>query len=86
MFDTIKEKLKKPYYETADFLLYNIDCIEGMSKLPPNMINTTITSPPYNIGKEYENIMPIEEYINWCSNWINQIYNITNENGTLLLF
>ncbi len=81
----IKKILGTPYYENKDFLLYNGDCTKLMNKLPPNLINTTITSPPYNIGKEYEDIMSVEDYINWCSSWIGQIYNITKENGALLL-
>lgn len=81
----IKKILGKPYFENKDFLLYNGDCTELMSKLPPNLINTTITSPPYNIGKEYEKIMTVEDYINWCSSWIEQIYNLTKKDGSLLL-
>lgn len=81
----IKKKIGKPYFENKDFLLYNRDCTKLMDKLPNNLINTTITSPPYNIGKEYEDIMTVEDYVNWCSSWIGQIYNITKENGALLL-
>ncbi|WP_019265786.1 DNA-methyltransferase [Methanobrevibacter smithii] len=81
----IKKILGKPYFENKDFLLYNGDCTELMSKLPPNLINTTITSPPYNIGKEYEKIMTVDDYINWCSSWIEQIYNLTKKDGALLL-
>ena len=32
-----------------------IDCTKLMDKIPKESIDTTITSPPYNIGKEYEN-------------------------------
>lgn len=81
----IKKILGKPYFENKDFLLYNGDCTELMSKLPSNLINTTITSPPYNIGKEYEKIMTVDDYINWCSSWIEQIYNLTKKDGALLL-
>lgn len=81
----IKKILGKPYFENKDFLLYNGDCTELMGKLPPNLINTTITSPPYNIGKEYEKIMTVEDYIKWCSSWIEQIYNLTKKDGSLLL-
>jgi len=81
----IKKILGKPYFENKDFLLYNGDCTELMSKLSPNLINTTITSPPYNIGKEYEKIMTVDDYINWCSSWIEQIYNLTKKDGALLL-
>ncbi len=48
-------------------------------------INSTITSPPYNIGKDYEKKLSTEEYINWISSVINSIYNITKKDGSLLL-
>jgi DNA modification methylase len=31
-----------------------MDCIKGMKKLPENSINLIVTSPPYNVGKDYE--------------------------------
>lgn len=34
----------------------NIDCLLGMSKLPDNSIDVVITSPPYNVGIEYDSI------------------------------
>lgn len=81
----IKNILGKPYYENENFLLYNGDCTELMDKLPEKSINTTITSPPYNIGKEYEKVKTVEDYIEWCSSWIKQIYSLTKDDGALLL-
>lgn len=83
--DDIKTSMGKPYFENKNFILYNADCTELMDKIPKNSINTTITSPPYNIGKEYEKVKPVESYINWCESWITQIYDITQSNGSLLL-
>lgn len=28
--------------------IYNIDCVQGMATLPPNSIDLTIISPPYD--------------------------------------
>jgi len=35
---------------------------ESMSELPDNSIHLMITSPPYNVGKEYDQDMSLEEY------------------------
>ena len=51
-----------------------MDSLEGMNLLNENIIDLTITSPPYNIGKEYENILKIEDYIKWTKNWINNVF------------
>jgi site-specific DNA-methyltransferase (adenine-specific) len=42
--------------------VYNIDCLEGLSKLPSNIINCVISSPPYNSGQEYEELLSDEAY------------------------
>lgn len=80
-----KDILGKPYFETEGFILYNEDCIKLMKKLPNEIIDCTITSPPYNIGKEYEQILSTNDYLDWCKQWLNLIYDITTNNGSLLL-
>lgn len=32
-------------------IIYNIDCIEGMQKLPDNSVDLIIADPPYNLSK-----------------------------------
>jgi adenine-specific DNA-methyltransferase len=81
----IKRILGKPYFEASNCLLYNGDCNELMRQLDPSIVDLTVTSPPYNIGKEYERSMPLEEYIEWCRSWINQIYRLTTATGTFWL-
>lgn len=49
--------------QTAIFLM---DVEKFLDKLPQEPIfDLVVTSPPYNIGKEYEEQMPLEEYIEW---------------------
>lgn len=86
MFGTnIIKLLGKPYYQTNNCLIYHQDCLEAMPKLSDACINLTVTSPPYNIGKEYEKILPLQEYLNWCEKWIGEVYRITNDNGSFWL-
>lgn len=35
---------------------------ERMTELPDNSIHLMVTSPPYNVGKEYDNNLTLEEY------------------------
>lgn len=82
---TIKSLLGEPYFETKDFLLYNMDCVDGMKKMNEEIFDLTVTSPPYNIGKEYEETISLEEYLSWCKVWLDIIYKITKPKGALLL-
>jgi adenine-specific DNA-methyltransferase len=43
--------------------LFRGDCIELLNKLPPNSVDLVLTSPPYCIGKAYENKTEAAEFI-----------------------
>ena len=77
--------LGSPYYQNDRVLLYNRDCLDCLEKLSANSINLVITSPPYNIGKEYEKVMDIEKYIEWSTNWLSYIPGILKDNGAFWL-
>jgi adenine-specific DNA-methyltransferase len=81
----IKDEFGKPYYESSDVLLYQGDCVELMGNLSTAAIDLTVTSPPYNIGKEYERILPLSDYITWCSKWMGQIHELTAPRGSFWL-
>ena len=83
--NSIKHKIGKPYYSDDKVLLYNMDCVEFMNKIELPIVNLTVTSPPYNIGKEYEKIQKPDRYLHWCKTWLNQIFDITNNDGTFWL-
>ena len=83
--DAIAQQIGKPYYFKKNVLLYKMDCIEAMRKINSSCINLTITSPPYNIGKEYEKVLPLEKYLSWAHEWMNEIYRITTNDGAFFL-
>ena len=85
VFDDIIKILGIPYYINEYGVIYNADCVESLKKLKKTYFNQTFTSPPYNIGKEYERVLPLEEYISWSKEWLRQIYNVTENNGSLWL-
>ena len=77
--------LGKPAFSAHGAMLFHADAVESMRLLPGNLIDLTITSPPYNIGKEYEIITPLSEYINWSHLWIHQVHRICKLDGSLWL-
>lgn len=84
-FNTIKSILGTPSFEVDGVAIYKQDCLEGMKALPDSLVNTTITSPPYNIGKEYEEFVHLDDYLSWCEKWIGEIHRLTLDNGTFWL-
>jgi adenine-specific DNA-methyltransferase len=85
--EILNTHLGKPFYSTPGFILYNGDLTQFLDRLSTSklQVELTLTSPPYNIGKVYEQPMTIDEYIQWCSRWMCQIHNITQTNGAFWL-
>lgn len=42
--------------------IYHGDCMEFLQTIPNESVQLIVTSPPYNIGKEYEDVLDIEVY------------------------
>lgn len=47
----------------ATSLIYKGDCIELLHAIPDDSLDLVVTSPPYNLGKEYERKQRLSEYI-----------------------
>ncbi len=84
-FEIIKEVLGTPFFECKYGMIYNMDCERALSILKEVSFASTITSPPYNIGKAYEQIMPLDDYVNWLAEISKDIYRLTNPDGSYLL-
>jgi adenine-specific DNA-methyltransferase len=74
-----------PDYENDGIAIYNRDCIAGMQALPAEVIDLTVTSPPYNIGKEYEATLALKDYLNWSERWIQAVHRATSFDGSFWL-
>lgn len=84
-FKLIKSLLGAPAFETESVAIYKQDCLEAMKQIPEGLVDLTVTSPPYNIGKEYEKNLELEDYLVWCQNWMKEIHRITGEVGAFWL-
>ena len=62
--------LGKPAFQCPGVLIYQLDCVDAMRHLPPEFVDLVVTSPPYNIGKEYESVTDVDRYVSWSAEWI----------------
>jgi len=66
IFRNIAEKEQKERFGFNQFICD--DVLDAMKKIPDNSIHLAITSPPYNVGKDYDNHndkMSYRDYLNW---------------------
>ena len=71
--------------ETSEFEICCCDVLEGLKSLPDASVPLVVTSPPYNIGKSYESVRPLEDYLAWCEEWLAEVYRVTAANGSFWL-
>jgi site-specific DNA-methyltransferase (adenine-specific) len=80
-----KEKEKVIYFENEihkDFL-NKIFCksSEHMEELPDNSVHLMVTSPPYNVGKEYDKGLTLDEYRSLLSRVFRETYRVLVPGG-----
>ena len=64
------------------------DCLEVMKEIPENSVDLVITSPPYNIGIQYDvwdDKMDWKDYYLWCEKWLKEILRILKLDGRFCL-
>lgn len=47
---------------------------ESMDEIPDNSIHLMITSPPYNVGKEYDDDLTLDEYLDLLTSVFSQVH------------
>ena len=53
----------------------------NMAEIPDNSIDLIITSPPYNVNKEYENFQSDEEYQDFINQSLKECYRVLKPDG-----
>jgi adenine-specific DNA-methyltransferase len=81
----ILEALGRPAIHRPGVMIYQMDCVQALRLLPENLIDLTVTSPPYNIGKEYETTTAVESYVSWCESWIKGIDKVSKRSSAFWL-
>ena len=52
------------------------DAREVLKKLPDRCIHLMVTSPPYNVGKEYDEDLTLEEYLAFIEEVMREVYRV----------
>lgn len=68
--------------------LYNGDILDMFEKTPDSLIDLIVTSPPYNVGIDYDSWddqKPIDEYFQWVENWLSECYRTLKDDGRIAI-
>jgi len=58
---------------------------EHMKEIPDNSVHLMITSPPYNVGKEYDTDMNLQEYLSMLRNVFEETKRVLVEGGRVCI-
>jgi site-specific DNA-methyltransferase (adenine-specific) len=70
------------------FEIFVEDCVRGMKTLEAQSVDVVVTSPPYNLGKEYgayKDDKSSQEYLEWCREWLGEIRRVLKQDGSFFL-
>src|SRR5215211_8424424 len=54
---------------------------ENMKEIPDNSLHLMVTSPPYNVSKEYDDDLSLEEYLQLLRNVFSETYRVLVRGG-----
>lgn len=75
--------IETTFSETNSITVYHGDCLDLLRSIPDGSVSLVVTSPPYNIGKEYEKKSALEEYISFQEKVIRESYRTLKDGGSI---
>jgi site-specific DNA-methyltransferase (adenine-specific) len=79
--------LDTPFYADELVRIYNADCTD-ISFLPDHSIQLVVTSPPYNLGKDYgtaRDDATYHRYLEWVATWMSELDRVLEPGGRVCL-
>jgi site-specific DNA-methyltransferase (adenine-specific) len=62
------------------------DCVKVMASLPESCVDLIVTSPPYNVGIDYDSYddkKSMEDYWQFTKDWLSESYRILKDDGRI---
>ncbi|MHA2305255.1 MAG: DNA-methyltransferase [Candidatus Hodarchaeales archaeon] len=63
--------------------IHNRKFLDFSKNITTSSIDLIVTSPPFNIGKEYEKKQPLKKYLDWMKDVLSECSRILKESGSI---
>jgi len=83
LFATSQGNIESQYRDDAGIVLYHGDTGNFVREVPDKTISLVITSPPYNLGKAYENLTSIDIYLDAQTKLLQELHRILRDDGSI---
>jgi adenine-specific DNA-methyltransferase len=67
----------------ANAVMLTGDCLHTLQTLPDECVKLVITSPPYNIGKAYEQATSLDDYLSALDPVVDEIIRVLSPHGSI---
>lgn len=71
------------FNKESGLVLYEGDCLDEISTIPADTVKLIITSPPYNVGKEYEQVTWLDNYLQAIESVLKELVRILSPQGSI---
>lgn len=76
-------RIRDKFTKDATIVMFLGDASEFLSTVPDKTVSLIVTSPPYNIGKAYEERTGLDEYLADQSRVISHFHRVLRDNGSI---
>lgn len=83
LFNAKQFQIKPNFAEDNIITLYEGDCLDLLKQIPNASVQLIVTSPPYNIGKEYEKKSNLEDYLKFQEKVISESFRVLDSLGSI---
>lgn len=79
-----QQKLSEKFSVDSRIVLTEGDTLEVLKNLPSSAFKLIVSSPPYNIGKEYEKQVELKNYLEWQTEIIKELSRVVTTDGSIV--
>ncbi|HHY46792.1 MAG TPA: site-specific DNA-methyltransferase [Firmicutes bacterium] len=76
-------KISRQFDPDSEVVLFEGDCRDLLAAIPSGCIQLVVTSPPYNIGKPYEQRLELDEYLRQQAEIIRECVRTLSDRGSI---
>ncbi|MBZ0278602.1 MAG: site-specific DNA-methyltransferase [Anaerolineae bacterium] len=83
LFESEASQVETTFSQDSQIVLAQDDTAHFLKTLPAGSVSLIITSPPYNIGKQYEVRQSLKQYLQQQANVIEELVRVLHERGSI---
>jgi len=83
MFARKTHRIAEKYAPKENIVVFPGDCLDLLRECPDETLQLVVTSPPYNIGKEYEKKLNVETYVRQQAEVIRECVRCLSPRGSI---